>query len=410
MHVASRVAVGVALTFAALGADCNTTPEPSPAPGSWLVLLCKASDAPVEPQQIPYYEAVFSRDSVDLIWQYFNTMSNGAVDVSGSRARGWFTMNVNTATVAARTINTNPSRVQTAQDCRSAAAVGLANMGVGVDMDKYLGVISVINVGVDVGRAGGKNIVVSSHFQGELSLVEHEMLHIYGLRHSNAMAPDAASDHIYSGTTDTEYQDCWDMMSYATCAFAIYGGSHGAQGPGIQAAYLEKLGWIPTGRVFAPGSTGANATIMLAPVSERNKSGNLLARLEVPAGNYVVEYRVPTGYDAQFPGRSVLIREERGVNKQTYLVTKANNDPEWRLGDVFTDSRNWVRIEVTALTPDYANISINTAWAPGVTPGVNGAICGHKSTGQTAPCAVGLRCGARRVGQQLVTVDYYCQP
>ena len=410
MHIRARIAAIAGLTVVSLAADCNTTPEPTPPPGSWLVLLCKASNMPAEPQQAPFYEATFSRDSAELLWQYFNEMSGGTVDVSGSRVRGWFTMATDSATLAVRTRTTTPSRVQTAQDCRSAAAVGLANQGIGVDMEDYAGIISVINMPVDVGQAGRGNAVVAGHFENDISAVEHEMLHVLGLPHSLTPPNDVGVDHIFAfDTLAAPYKDCWDMMSYAGCAYSFTTARHGEQGPGLHAANLEKLGWIDASRVFAPGAASVQQTVMLAPVSERSKPGILLARVEVPAGNYVIEYRKPSGFDRAFLSPGVIIREERGVNRITYLVTRSTDAVEWKQGDVFTDSRNFLRIAVTGLTLDFANVEINTGWSPTGPPVAEGGVCGHKSTGQVSPCAAGLRCVQPR-NNQTWSVDYFCRP
>ena len=409
MRLPVRIAAVLVLAVVSLAADCNTTPEPAPPPGAWLVLLCKASNVAAEPQPPAFYEATFSRDSSELLWQYFNEMSGGTVDVSGSRARGWFTMATDSLTLSARTATSSPDRAQTAADCRSAAAVGLANQGIGVDMSKYAGVISVINMPVDIGMAGRGNAVLSSHFENDISMVEHEMLHVLGLPHSLTPGIDAGVDHIFAfDTLRTPYKDCWDMMSYIGCAYSFPRVGRGQQGPGLHAQNLEKLGWIPPSRVYAPGVASVQSTVMLAPVSERSKSGYLLARLEVPAGNYVIEYRTPTGFDRAFLSAGVIIREERGVNRTTYLVTRSTDAVEWKQGDVFTDLRNFVRVAVTALTPDYANIAINTGFSPTGPAVPEGGVCGHKSTGQSSPCAAGLRCVQPR-NNQTWSVDYFCR-
>lgn len=405
----SRIALSAALAASSLGANCNTTPEPDPAPGAWLVLLCKASDVAAEPQQPDFYRAVFSRDSADLLWQYFNTLSGGAIDVSGTRVRGWFTMPVTAATLAARNNTTNPNRSQTATDCRNAAIVALTNARIGVDPSKYAGVISVINTGVDVGAAGTGNVVLSSHLESDLSFAQHEMLHVYGLGHSWEMARDAAPDHIFAGTTAREYWDCWDIMSAATCVWTFQTANHGPSGPGLQAASLRRLGWIPAGRVDDPGPTSRVETIRLAPVSEPSRPGALFARVEVPTGAYLVEYRVPTGFDRGIPRAAVIIREERGAQGRTYLVTRSNGNGDWVAGESFTDTRNFVRISVDDVAPEAATVTINTMYSPGQSPGALNDVCGERSTGQTRPCSAGLRC-ARRSSGQIISIDMFCMP
>src|SRR5687767_12656621 len=115
-----------------MGSGCtDPTPIPPPAACSWLVLLCKASDAPQEPQSADFYRELFDRNQRDLMFDYFQTISGGAVDVSGTEVYGWFTMGVTTAELAPdiRNVTTTPGRWQTSQDCKSAGVAALLAEG-----------------------------------------------------------------------------------------------------------------------------------------------------------------------------------------------------------------------------------------------------------------------------------------
>jgi hypothetical protein len=231
----SRLLVAV-LSITLFGTSCNpVTSVPPPQAGSWLVLLCKASDAPQEPHPVSYYEELFSKQQVDFLYTYFDVVSNHTLDVSGSQVFGWFTMSVNTATIAPDVRNNAMpvTRGQTANDCKAAALGGLGAKGLSVDPSNYSGVITVINVPTDPGEAGGKSVVVSYHPEGEIGFLAHEMLHVLGLRHSNTAAVDVGSHHRWKNGGDEEYNDCWDMMSFRTCVFGFQT-NRGLQGPELQ--------------------------------------------------------------------------------------------------------------------------------------------------------------------------------
>src|SRR5262249_43529460 len=161
------------------------------------------------------------------------------------------------------------------------------------------GFIAVINVPVDAGQTGGS---VVANANEPASFYEHEMLHVYGLPHSFTMAADSSSDHMFSTGSDRVYDDCWDVMSYATCTFRFDQGRHGGQGPELEIAYREKLGWVAANRLSFLNSTSATAsqsTVTLATVSEPNQLGFLMAKIALtnPGDYYVVEYHAKTGFD-----------------------------------------------------------------------------------------------------------------
>ena len=274
----------VVLNMVVLPACGNAIPESPPPPGSWLVLLCKASDDPSEPQPKAFYQTLFARGQSDLLFDYFDQISGNRVDISGTRVQGWFSMPV-TAADLSPTVRNNAmpvTRAQTAIDCRNAAISALAGSGMIVDPANYAGVITVINIPVDAGDAGNRSVVISTgHASQEIGFIAHEMLHVMGLQHSWRAARDTSPDHVWQGGTPTEYYDCWDMMSFRTCVY-LFQSPRGAHGPELQGAYAEKLGWlknanrIQTVATYPPTPT----TITLAPVSDPTKQGVLLRSAE----------------------------------------------------------------------------------------------------------------------------------
>jgi hypothetical protein len=160
-----------------------------------------------------------------------------------------------------------------------------------------------------------------------LSLFGHEMGHAFGLNHSRAWSKVAASG---------DYNDCYDLMSNATCSIGNgfsgigdtfggnpYGGTQ--KGPGLDALQLDTLGWIPPSRQYFFDNQPCQQTSVL--MHSLNDYGGALTRegeLETqipeffviptyPAGHstvideYSVSYREKAGWDSGFPGDIVLI-------------------------------------------------------------------------------------------------------
>lgn len=397
-----------ALVISTLIVSCTPlAPTPTPRADAWLVFLCQASDSPQEPHTVGYYQELFDRNQPDLLFNYFQNASNSKIDLSGSEVYGWFKMTPNTSTLAptARNNTTQPNRSQTAQDCKAAGAASFVASGKTIDPNKYSGFIAVVNVPVDAG-ATGTSVIANANEPA--SFYAHEMLHVYGLDHSNVMSNDLSQDHSWELGADRVYNDCWDIMSYATCTYRFNTANHNEQGPELQIAYREKLGWVAPARVFVKDSADPSPNVVtLSPVSEPNQPGPLMAKILVPGGvKYVVEYRVPTGFDRAIPGRAVVIRELRNDGK-TYLVTRQNGRIGWATGEQFTDSANFLSITVDATTAQSATITINPRFSSSASLG---DVCGNKYVGEVRTCPAAAVCKSRVLGRtQTQTTDYYCQ-
>src|ERR1700752_4327722 len=121
------VSLAIATSTLLVSSNCNrVNPKPAPPPGSWLVLLCKASDAPQEPHPPAYYLTLFDKNQRDLLFDYFDLTSNHTVDVSGSEVYGWFPMSVSSADIGPNVRNNAMpvTRAQTAKDCIASSLGG----------------------------------------------------------------------------------------------------------------------------------------------------------------------------------------------------------------------------------------------------------------------------------------------
>jgi hypothetical protein len=368
------------VVLVALGVGCGGTKkeeERAPSTG-WLVLLCRASDNATEPHQKAFYERYFRRSEPDLLYDYFDAVSGGTtdslgrrvpgkVDVSLSKVYGWFEMSVDTATLRSRP-HPGVDRTQTARDCTKAGLAQINKNGTVEKAEWYAGVITVINVPVDSGATSERSVVVNnveSPVAGP-SFLEHEMLHVLGLRqprngHSWLAAADFGADHHWNHGLDMEYNDCWDMMSFYTCVYTFPTAQGlGPQGPELQGEYRMKLGWMPIDRVSTLKASDYNPSrqLELAPLSNPEKPGLLLARIEVPGkGFYAVEYRKPSRFDRGIPTEAVVIREVR-QDTVTYLVMRSNGWIGWDQGETFTDRINHIAISVNSIRPSGATITV----------------------------------------------------
>jgi hypothetical protein len=216
-----------------------------------------------------------------------------------------------------------------------------------------------------------------------LTFLEHEMGHALGLAHSMSMTLDTGPVHSFRPGGDMEYGDCWDIMSQYSCSYRFTQSPYpGQSGPGLEAAYREQLGWIPSARVFTyDPSVTPSATIILAPVSAPRTPGSLIAKIPVgPIDYYTVEFRTKTDWDQAIPAETILIHEMRTSSFlgepeiRSFLVRRYTGDSSvatdprvdsaiggaWRPGQVFQDSANHVRISIDKFTGGAATITISS--------------------------------------------------
>lgn len=365
-----RILIPVFATLSLTG--CPTFPlvpiVPSQ-PGAWLVFLCRAADAPDEPHTTEYFNDLFVRENDNLVHDFLERNSHGRIDVSGTAVFGWFRMAVKRADIApdVRNNGTNPNRSRTVEDCKTAGFTALLAEGRAIIPDQYAGFIAVINVPVDAGQVGGS---IVANQDEPVSFFEHEMLHVYGLDDSFNLGNDSTEDHSWGSSRFERYSDCWDIMSYATCAFSFDTRTHGSTGPGLNLAYQSLLGWLESERIVTKvvksSADRVPLTVTLSAVSEPERSGPMMAVVRLPHGvRYAIEFRKNTGFDSAIPRSEVVIREWRSDGR-TYLIRQKDG----RIGRVpgptfFTDTRNFLSIRVDAIAPTGgATLTIDPSYSP----------------------------------------------
>jgi len=222
----------------------------------WSVLLCRhAADADAQgnpPRDRAFYENLFYKDGTNGLADYMDQVSYGNLNLDGSIVMGWYTMPF--------TLNQSRTRNrrQIWDDCINAAAAGGYNLP-----DGRLAAV-VTWPSRDLYGWPGRGAYMP--WNAEIGAYAHEVGHGFGFEHSYSNDPTYRNaDWAQIG----EYHDPWDVMSYAAVYSTDTGtDGHGRWGPGLNAYHKDRMGWMPTDKIYRFGAKGeTSATIWLEPLT-----------------------------------------------------------------------------------------------------------------------------------------------
>jgi hypothetical protein len=186
------------------------------------------------------------------------------------------------------------------------------------------------------------------------------MGHIFGLDHSFDTSPRPC---LSGDGRPGAYCDKWDIMSVANVW--TFNNAFGANGPGLNAPYLDKLGCVPANRIWTPPASNPDfgGTVTLAALNHPEAHGSLMMKFPRSSGSnpsvnstYTVEFRRKTGWDAGIPNDTVLIHEVRS-DGLSYLQTTAPG-PEFLPGSEFSFASRSLSLRVVKFDTDASTADI----------------------------------------------------
>jgi hypothetical protein len=177
--------------------------------------------------------------------------------------------------------------------------------------------------------------------QAAPSVLCQEMIHALGVY-----------DHARRSGSDIDYQDPYDVMSM----FIAFAGHHPNNanvpiGPGLNAAFMKRCGWLDTTRE-APSES-----VALRPLHRRDLPGPLYATV----GDYLVEYRPSRRWDTGF---SSIVLVHYIANDTSYLIAELRAGSEFTWGDRLSQFSKHGSIKVDAIDDGAETATITTSYSP----------------------------------------------
>jgi M6 family metalloprotease-like protein len=323
----------------------------------WMTLMCKFSDIASEQKPLSFFQSQYGTAPGQL-GHYWNEVSYGKVTLTGSTARGWFTLPSPRASYVTMVDGEEQADLDRLfADCTAAADPT-------VDFASVQGINMMFNGELDGFAWGGGGCTTLDGVQAcksatwnppwafdNLAPLAHEMGHGYGLPHSDNSDGD-----------DDPYDNPWDVMS-DIWSNATYSTTFGTLPKHINAFQRERLGWIDAARKLTVAASNTQLRrIQLDRASLRGSANVQMIVLAMPqAGDpsqtviYTIETRARSGdYEAQLAGNAVIIHkvQDYGMaysqDADVPPADVANNEGSmFKVGETWRtpDNRHWVHVE-----------------------------------------------------------------
>jgi hypothetical protein len=244
-----------------------------------------------EPGQVLQNEvALFTAPDIENVVTYWQDISYGELDLSGSEVFGWLTLDQNRSDYTIRDSFLEIWGKKAAADA-------------GIDLSRFYGVVVFLNDATDL---YGKSKFVAADIASNFSQILQEVGHGYDLEHSRSVA------------NPTDYQDPFCIMSGLTFGGAnpTFQGRFGQSGPGLCSPYVFQAGWLAESRITrvpTNGSSPVATDLVLSPLSERSPAHPQVAMFDLTVPQpykYFVEYR-SGGWDRGLNQTAVVIHQLR---------------------------------------------------------------------------------------------------
>ena len=314
--------------------------QPQPLPpvlGSqpYVSILCKFSDFSVEPKNLAFFQGMYANAFPGLD-HYWRELSYNQLDLLGSTAVGWFNLpQPRFYYIYDMDSDSDPDAdfARLTADCTAAADAS-------VYFPDFEGVSLMFNADLDGYSYGGGYPIsldsptpqnygvtwIADWGYADISVVEHEMGHSFGLPHSSGM---------YGET----YDNYWDVMSMDR-HWGLSDPTYGRTGQHTIAYHKDLLGWLSAADKTTVPQDGAVHTITLERLANPQTANPKIAILPVIGSSrfYTLETRqwLDGGYDQNMNGFQVIIHEvDPGRANQAQVVDYDNN------GDTGDDGARW---------------------------------------------------------------------
>ncbi len=329
----------------------------------WVTVACKFSDIAAEPKPISFFQGQYGTDPGQL-GHYWQEVSYGKVNLTGSSAYGWFTL-PQPRSHYIKTVNGEDDADLDLlfEDCAAAADPT-------VDFTGVQGINMMFNGDLDGSAWGGgacgplegnSNACIRNTWNppwafNNLAPLAHEMGHGYGLPHSDNSDGD-----------DNTYDNPWDVMSDGW-SNAVSNPTYGTLPKHINIYQRERLGWVdPARKQTVAAYSTTRLQINLDSASLAGSANKQMIVLTMPAQPdpyagtvYTVEARKRTGsYENKLAGDAVIIHRLKNfgtaysIDADTPPANVANNEGSmFKVGETWVapNESHWVRVEAQTAT------------------------------------------------------------
>lgn len=340
----------------------TTDPDGIIGPQPWVSILCKFSDVPDEPNDLEFFQDMYSAQypGLDHYWQQ---QSYDLANLEGSDAFGWYVL------PHPRSYYLPGGNL----DWWTAAADCTAVANADVDFSQYVGINLMFNDLLDCCAWGGgwyaclDGICQTWRTTWEppwgyqnIGVIAHETGHGFGLPHS-------------LGNCQQGYDNRWDVLSdvWSNGSDPNFP-QYGTMGQHTISAHKEMLEWFIPEQIHTL-QTGTYNTITLErlalPETDHYREARILINND-PNYFYTLEVRQPTDnpidYDKWLPGFAVIIHEVMNNRQEPAIVIDQDGNCNtgdagamYTTGEVFTDNLNGISVSVESATETGYVVSIN---------------------------------------------------
>ena len=322
----------------------------------WVTLMCKFADMAAEQKPRAYFQSQYG-NAPGQLGHYWSEVSQGAIDLDGSSAHGWYTLPKPRSAYVA-TVNGRPRADLSLlfADCTALADAA-------VDFSGVQGVNLMFNAELDGSAWGGGACATLDGAYActratwnppwsfnNLAPLAHEMGHGYGLPHSDNSDGDA----------DT-YDNPWDLMSDAWRRAAT-DATYGLLPKYLNMFQRDRLGWLAPGQKRTVAADNRDThEIVLDAAGPGDAGGTQMLVLAMPTQPdpyrtvvYTLEARRRQGvYESALAGDAVIIHriEDYGIARSVDTDTPAadfsgNEGSMLKVGEQWStpDERHWVQV------------------------------------------------------------------